>query len=347
MGQTRILTCTICPVVAMAVSMLLLAGTAGCPAVNHLPAPGRVLTQRAPQCHRPYYLYVPSYYSDQRSWPLVVICHGTRPFDTAKLQLADWKGLAEKEGFMVAIPELEGTAAKTAGISDSGKQIARQRADERTILSVVRAVKASRSIDETQVFLTGWSAGGYAVLYTGLRHPEVFRALAVRQGNFNAAYVEPCVPMLDPYQPIQISYGSGDLLVKEDGLKSVAWLREHGMSPTVLERPGSHRRELAPVFAFFKRVIQKQPWIHLDVQPDPNEPMQVRFETRATFEPKRYRWDFGDGTGSDEPSPLHRYEAKGTYTVRVALWASGERYHVRKIQLHVPRTFLGQPIPTP
>lgn len=31
-----------------------------------------------------------------------------------------------------------------------------------------------------------------------------------------------------------------------------------------------------------------------------------------------YRWDFGDGTGSTEKSPLHSYEAGGPYTVR--LW---------------------------
>lgn len=41
----------------------------------------------------------------------------------------------------------------------------------------------------------------------------------------------------------------------------------------------------------------------------------VLFEDRSRGEITRWRWDFGDGTGSEEQHPLHRYERAGEWTV--------------------------------
>ncbi|GAG08333.1 unnamed protein product, partial [marine sediment metagenome] len=204
------------------VSLVGLTCCTGCPVVSKLPAPGRVLTQREPEFGRKYYLYLPTRYDHDRRWPLVVTCHGTPWWDTARAQLDTWKGLAEKEGFLVAAPELIGTASVPRSAAE---QIRRQSQDERAILSVVRSIRAARSVDQTRVFLTGWSAGAYAVLFTGLRNPDVFRALSVYQGNFDPAFVEPCAPFLDRYQPIQIVYGSEDPIANAQ--PCVDWLRSH------------------------------------------------------------------------------------------------------------------------
>src|SRR5438477_516091 len=82
---------------------------------------------------------------------------------------------------------------------------------------------------------TGCSAGAYAVMFTGLRHPDVFRALAVRQGNFRECYVEPCIPFLDPHQPVMLMYGNLDTL-KDEAEEAITWLQAHDMQPTRLER---------------------------------------------------------------------------------------------------------------
>jgi pimeloyl-ACP methyl ester carboxylesterase len=315
---------------------LALVGCFGCPAVSNLPAPGALITQREPDLGHAYHLYVPSYYNQARQWALVVTCHGTPPFDTASAQIEEWKGLAEQKGFIVAAPELTGTSAISA-ISD---QVGRQSEDEGAILSLVSSVRASRSIDDTRIFLTGWSAGGYAVLYTGLRHPDVFRALAVRQGNFDPAYVEPCLSYLDRLQPILIMYGNIDPL-KDEALACAEWLKAHDLQPTVIQRPGAHRRDPQPVYAFFAESVRDRPWIRVHVSDDSQDPMHVRFDLKCSFEPKRYLWDFGDEQRSPVAGPDHRYAQPGTYNVRVAVYAANDKPYVRQIQVKVPRVRLG------
>ncbi|HSW45016.1 MAG TPA: PHB depolymerase family esterase [Phycisphaerae bacterium] len=328
--------------VLAAVCGLMLVCATGCPVVDNRAAPGRELHQRDPERNSRYHLYVPSTYKtsgETRRWPLVVACHGTPPWDTAGAQLDEWKGLAEEKGFLLVAPELVGTRGDF--LPPPAEQIERQMEDERSILAIVRSLRAAWSIDDTRVFLTGWSAGGYAVLFTGLRHPDVFRALCVRQGNFDAAFVEPCVPFLDRFQPVLVMYGQEDLL-KDQALGCIDWLRNHGLDPTVLGRPGIHRRDPEPVFSFFARVVRSQPWIRVVIEDDPRDPMHVRLAARTSFEPARFLWDFGDGEPrSPLASPHHRYGKPGFYDVRLAVWPSSGGPYVRLVRLQMPRMRLG------
>jgi len=316
-----------------------LAFSTGCPAISDLPAPGAMLTQQEPDGGREYHLYVPSHYRDEQRWPLVVTCHGTNPFDSARAQRDEWKGIAETKGFLVVAPELVGTSALPAKVDE---QISRQAEDEKAILSIVRGIRAARSIDETRIFLTGWSAGAYAVLYTGLRHPDLFRALALRQGNFKPEFVEVCIPFIDRYQPILVTYGNLDPLVpKEQAEASIEWLRSNEMRPEVKERAGAHRRDPQPVYEFFADVVKNRPWIRILVEDDPRDPMHVKFSVRSSFEPVKYLWDFGDHERSPVAAPDHRYDKPAMYTVRVALYTAGDKPYVRQIHLQMPRIRLG------
>jgi gliding motility-associated-like protein len=40
----------------------------------------------------------------------------------------------------------------------------------------------------------------------------------------------------------------------------------------------------------------------------------------------RYRWHFGDGSTSDEPSPKHMYQDTGTYNIRLEVWSHNNCY---------------------
>mgnify|MGYP001068408245 CR=1 FL=1 len=334
----------IVPTLYLLVSALALTAGTGCPVVSNRPAPGEILRQRDPELNREYLLYVPTSYHDERQWPLVVACHGTKPFDNASLQLDEWKGLAEERGFLVVAPELLGTSAPPPSPE---VQIARQLEDEKAILSIVRTVRAARSVDETRIFLTGWSAGGYAVLFTGLRHPDVFRALAARQGNFDERFLEPTIPFLDRNQPIFVMYGNLDPL-KDDAVRAVEWLERHDLRPRQLERTGAHRREPEPVYSFFVDVVRNHPWIRIGVEDDPTDPMRVRFTVRTSFPASRYLWDFGDGERSTSASPVHTYSDPSLYTVKVAVYTAGGTPFVRQVQLQIPRVRLGAtPLPTP
>lgn len=321
--------------------LVLLCAT-GCPVVSNREAPGFAFTQQDPDTDRRFHLYVPTRYGDDaagRKWPLVVTCHGTRPWDTASSQLDEWKGLAEQKGFLLVAPELFGT--KGDFTPKPAEQIALQMQDEKAILSIVRTIQAARSVDPTRIFLTGWSAGGYAVLFTGLRHPDVFRALSVRQGNFDPAYLEPCIPFLDRFQAVQILYGADDFL-KDQATACIAWLRSQGMEPITLGRPGFHKRDPEPVFSFFANVVRDRPWVRLTVEDDPVDPMHIRFGVRTSFEPTQYLWDFGDKSErSPVATPGHRYAEAGFYDVRLAVWPAGGGPYVRQIRLQVPRIRLG------
>lgn len=48
-------------------------------------------------------------------------------------------------------------------------------------------------------------------------------------------------------------------------------------------------------------------------------PMGVHFQDRSTGVPTSWSWDFGDGTGSTEASPMHVYAAPGVYTVSLTV----------------------------
>jgi len=310
----------------------------GCPVVSNLPAPGRVLRETDPVYDREYHLYVPSHYSDHRRWPLLIACHGTPPWDTARRQLDQWKGWAEQKGFILAAPVLVGTAADLG--HGPRKQIDRQLRDEEAILSIVRSISASRSVEPTQVFITGWSAGCYAVLFTGLRHPEIFRGMSLSQGNFDSRFVEPCIPFLDPYQQIQVIYGTTDAL-KKDSLACIEWLHSQDLKPVVLERPGFHRRDPAPVFEFFTQILRHWPYIRVHARHDAEDPMRVHFSTRTSLTPVRCQWDFGDQSGTKQAKTTHTYAHPGLYPVRVALWGPNDKRYVRSVRVQVPRIRMG------
>lgn len=52
-------------------------------------------------------------------------------------------------------------------------------------------------------------------------------------------------------------------------------------------------------------------------------PLAVRFTDTSTNSPSGWGWDFGDGSISDEPDPVHLYTLPGTYTVRLRATNSG------------------------
>jgi len=53
-----------------------------------------------------------------------------------------------------------------------------------------------------------------------------------------------------------------------------------------------------------------------------NAPLEVKFKDLSLGPPTSYAWDFGDGTTSAEPNPVHVYTT-GTYTVKLTVRDSG------------------------
>lgn len=290
----------------------------GCPAsLNRVP--GSTEEQIEAQTGEKYLLYVPSWHTNDQRWPLVVTCHGTEPFDTAELQLREWRGLAERVGFLVAAPCLKGTDGIT--VRSHGDQMARQQADERLILNIVRNVTGSLNADPHRIYIVGWSGGGYAVYHTGLRNPSVFRAAAVRMGSFKKDYLPDMVERTDVHQPVAIFYGSEDILpgINAESRQAYDYLKSLGMKRLMpKELTGGHRRRPEVAFDFFKDVTSKYAYVKPSaITGVGDDPLAVQFYLDVDPEPKVVWWEFGDGVSSSEPSPRHVYPKAGSYLATV------------------------------
>lgn len=314
---------------------------AGCDTLPKIGGDARVSHDVEPETGAKYYLAVPSKHTPQKQWALIITCHGTPPWDTAIQQIGKWSEVVESKGVIVAAPVLKGTASDRLFpiVKD---QIKKQTHDEKVILSIVERLQPAYNIDPSRIFITGWSGGGYAVLYTGLRHPEVFRALAVHQGNFDRRFVEATKPYLDTYQPVQISYGVTDLL-KSQAEDAITWLREQRMSYAIpQELSGTHRLLPEVAYQFFQRCVREYPWIIVTATAARSDQlMSVKFQVRSAPEAAAYLWNFGDGSISKEPSPGHLYSNPGTYKVQLTLKTKAGTQHVRTVQVTVPVARIG------
>jgi hypothetical protein len=315
-----------------------LACLSGCAGVGRQSTSGRVLNARDPEYQRAYVLYVPSHYRQEQRYPLLVLCHDEGILENASRLINDWQSLAEKQGFLLAAPDLQ----RTRGFSSDNRsrdQIVSD--DEGFFLSLVRSIRGAYTVDDMRVFLCGSGTGAFPALYVGLRHPDLFRAVSVRYPDLQTEWLDPCVPFLDPHQPIQVLRGSGDLTGKKDSEACVTWLRDHELNSTVLEHPGARRRDPASVFAFVSQVLRQQPWIRIQVSDNATDDMVAAFRARTSLPAAKLRWDFGDGSTSTEAAPSHKYARPGRYTVTLSIGSSGEHARVRRVEVRIPRVRLG------
>jgi dienelactone hydrolase len=296
--------------------MLLTGASAGCPSMESLPSQSPVQDVVEERSGSTYLLYVPSTYNDKRRWPLVIVTHGTWPYDTAELQMREWASFAENRGLIVAAPRLVATKGDFPPSPD--KQIDLQRQDEKTLLGVVAELKRKYSIVEEQVFMTGWSAAAYSILYTGLRNPDVFRALAIRQGTFDPKFLDIPKDRFDRWQAIKVIYGQTDFL-RDQTKESIKWLRDNGMYVDEEEITGTHRRiDPSLPWRYFKQIANERMWLRMRCAVVSEEnPLKMRFTLDATPPVTKLKWFFGDGSESKDERPEHEYAAPGPYEITI------------------------------
>lgn len=319
-----------------AVGLWLLGATPGCSQLHDPSVPEPIHQRLEPESGTEYLLYAPSDYDHTQSWPLVVVCHGAKPWDSPRRQIGHWLKLAEEYGFVVAAPGLSGTPGDFPPAAE--KQIKRQIEDERLILDVVRHVRGGYSISADRIFLTGWSGGSHAVLHTGLSHPDVFRALAILKGRFDSAYLTDIASRIDPYQPVYTLFSSFDHAMGSDVMACNDWLVEHGAALTADRSATTSADAPQKAFAFFEQVVRQVPWLHIYAERDDRSTrMQRRFTAVGSFEPMTYEWTFGDGHDAPVATPIHTYRNPGTYTVTLVAGLPGAKQVVRRtLKISVP-----------
>jgi predicted esterase len=315
-----------------AVSCLI--GGLGCLPTQRLPEQASIAERTEKDTDRPYLLYVPSTYQRRRDWPLVVACHGTWPYDTARFQMQEWAKFAEYKGMIVVAPDL--ISAKGDFVPSPDKQISLQREDEKAILAVVDEVKRRYRIEDSQVFLTCWSAGAFPLMQAGLRHPDIFRAMFIRQGTFDEKFMDVDEDRLNRWQMVKVVFGRTDMLRKQS-IECIEWLQDRNMFVVREEMPGSHRRiDPAHTWRFFEQIINERPWIRMTLRPrDLSNPQAIHFELDSSPAAAKQKWFFGDGTESYDASGVHSYDAPGEYDVTVNVALKNGKTYSRSQKLRV------------
>lgn len=203
---------------------------AGCPITQpqDTPVPHQVLRDQV--TNTKYYLYVPSTYNRNKTWPLVITLHGTNPWDDAWMQIREWKALAERRQFLVVAPVLRHFS--TDGISPVplSTRLESLEKDDRAILAIYDEITHRYRVDPKRILLTGFSAGGFPMYYTGLKHPEKFAALIARACNGDPRILDQIgITKRTKRIPVIIFYGKDDLgRIQKQSIASFQWLRRHG-----------------------------------------------------------------------------------------------------------------------
>lgn len=147
---------------------------------------------------QPYRLFIPKAASETtRPLPLVVVLHGWGVDEHAWFKFTPVKRIAEEFGYVIAAPYGRGNWWYRGPA-------------ERDVLDVVGDVRRHVRIDPRRVYLTGHSMGGWGTWHIGLRHPDVFAAIAPmagfdpREEVAAAAALHPYVvhDALDPIVPV-------------------------------------------------------------------------------------------------------------------------------------------------
>lgn len=202
----------------------------GCPIPQSQDTPVKHQALRDQVTNTKYYLYVPSTYDKRKTYPLVITLHGTNPWDDAWMQIREWKALAEAQKFIVVAPVLRHFSTDGIGSVPIGTRLSSLEKDDKVILAVYDEVTHRYRVNKDRVLLTGFSAGGFPMYYTGLRHSEKFAALIARACNSDTRIMEDVGVTKNTRRiPIVIFYGKDDLgRIQKQSVAAFQWFRRNG-----------------------------------------------------------------------------------------------------------------------
>ena len=298
---------------------LLICFSAGCAVTQPQDVPHSVLHLSDKSTSRDYFVYLPSNYGT-KPVPLVVTCHGTIPWDNAEMQINEWKYLAEKNGFVVVAPELVSSRGFLPPSQAEGRKLLKE--DERVILNLVNRFIEKGTVDRRAIMITGWSAGGFAAYFVGLRRPDLFRVIVARQANYIREYYRPDRWMFNPYQPILIFYGEGDLpLLRADSKVAYNELKDAGQQYVFLKGiSGGHFRHPEIAYEFFKQALKlyPRPFI-ISAELVSGGGCIIKFDSGliGMVSNEQVLWDFGYGVQGTGRLVVHRYRKGGEYKLSI------------------------------
>lgn len=199
---------------------------------------------------QPYRLFVPEAAATpaSRPLPLLVVLHGWGVDEHAWFKFTPVARIANQFGYVVAAPYARGNWWYRGPA-------------ERDVLDVVADVRRLLPIDDRRIYLAGHSMGGWGTWWIGLRHPQMFAAIAPMAGFdpgeaiFGAATLAPFVvhDLTDPVVPVdqsrrpvqrmaelgithayreEIGYGHASRMIGDNLPRLFAWFDAHSRTET-------------------------------------------------------------------------------------------------------------------
>ncbi len=236
-------------------TITLLPALAGCPVWQSQDTPVEQFKVSDATTGNKYWVYTPSDYTPQHTWPLVISLHGTPGFDNAYDQIREWKALAEDQGIIVAAVPMRSVQGILPVIKSWWwKDLSR---DEESILACLRYMKRRYAVSD--VVLSGFSAGGYPMYYTGLRNPTVFDGLVARACNSDIDIFE-SIELTDSVRalPVIIVQPRDDFgMLTKQSWQAFRWLRYRDCTAEHHQIKGGHSRHPEAAWRLWTEYRQK------------------------------------------------------------------------------------------
>jgi poly(3-hydroxybutyrate) depolymerase len=198
----------------------------------------------------PYRLYVPTRYSADRAYPLIVMLHGNGGTENTFMDgnSNQLQRLAEERGYIVVVPlgyRVDGGYGYNNG-SRAAEETRKLQLSEKDVINVLDLIKKNYKIDMNRIYLAGHSMGGSGTWYMGQKYSPIWAAL----GSFAGAATPETIPPIKP-TPQFIVHGDADATVSVERSRAmVAALKRLGVEHQYIEVPGgTHGSVVAPNFA--------------------------------------------------------------------------------------------------
>lgn len=163
---------------------------------------------------RTYYLYIPEMYDAETAVPLILNFHGYGSNALDQLNYGDFRAIADTAGFIIALPQgslLEGISHFNVGGWTNASTVD----DVKFTRNMLNEIALNYNIDNTRVYSTGMSNGGYMSFLLACQLSNKFAAIASVTGSMTPETYSGCVP-IRPVPILQV-HGTRDNVVPYEG----------------------------------------------------------------------------------------------------------------------------------
>lgn len=211
---------------------------------------GKIVVDQALACDHVdyatvYHLHIPSGYTPDKAWPLVLIGHGgngsmsrQRARSVAHMYLKYWVPASEKHGVIIAAP------ATSRGWGSYGNSV---------LFSLMSKLQRELHIDPDRIYATGQSMGGHMSWRCAISFPDRFGAVGPQSGGYDYVEREQVHNLFNI--PGYATHGKTEPYgIDRDNRKIKAWMDERDYPWVIVEKPGGHEiyvDEIDRQFQFF------------------------------------------------------------------------------------------------